>query len=585
MNNYTIQTHNGTEVPASIYQAQIFDKIINGSGNMVINAAAGSAKTTTIVNALRFIPEDKTALFIAFNNEIVATIKDEVDRKNTKISTFHSLGLSILKENKIIPEGSDPFEFKYINYIKNNISNITSFKETRSLGANAPTYINNIKMLVEYCRYYLAFTTKQIERVADLYDIVPIRDEFIVCRDVLLWGKNNLDTIDYTDMVWLPNVLNLSTKRYLYDWIFVDEAQDTSIMEQNLCEKCFKRNTRFVAVGDKSQQINTWCGATQEAIDNFEHKPNTEVLRLPISYRCPKAVVEYASKYGYIEAADGAEEGAVNFDVSVNEAQEGDMILCRTTAPLVDEYLHLLKCNKKVYLKGMDGIRSNYLSLIRSTKSEKIDVNCITVNGMFPMLYKHLFEEIEKTKKHFNIDDDDAMGYPTIYQLYDNIEGIKAIAQGLVDVNELIDKINMIFSGSEKGGIILSTVHKAKGLEANNVFILYPSLMPFGLAHKPWELEAEKNLQYVAYTRAKKTLNFITEPKNAWRAKYASSVNLKSILNDIKTKINYNSSLNIKEGNIEMHIGQPKVLGENAPMVTTPKQNKVKGGLKFRNLM
>lgn len=585
MRNYTIQIHNGAEVPASVYQSQVFDKIINGSGNMVINAAAGSAKTTTIINALRFIPEDKTALFIAFNNEIVATIRNEVDRENTKISTFHSLGLSILKENKVIPEGSDPFEFKYINYIKNNISNITSFKEIRSLGTNAATYINNIKMLVEYCRYYLAFTTKQIARVAELYGIVPIRDEFIVCRDVLLWGKSHLDTIDYTDMVWLPNVLNLPTKRYLYDWIFIDEAQDTSIMEQRLCEKCFKRNTRFVAVGDKSQQINTWCGATQEAIDMFEKKPNTEVLKLPISYRCPKAVVDYASKFGYIEAADNAEEGAVNFDVSINEAQDGDMILCRTTAPLVNEYLHLLKCNKKVYLKGMDGVRNNYLSLIRSTKSEKIDINCITVDGMFPMLYKHLFDEIEKVKYHFNIDEDDAMSYPTIYQLYDDIEGIKAISQGLVEVNELVDKINMIFSGDAKGGIILSTVHKAKGLEANNVFILYPSLMPFGLARKSWELEAEKNLQYVAYTRAKKTLNFIEEPKNAWRAKYASSINLKGAINDIKTKMNYNSTLNIKEKNIEAHIGQPKILGEATPIVNTPKQTKVKGGLKFRNLM
>ena len=68
--------------------------------------------------------------------------------------------------------------------------------------------------------------------------------------------------------------------------------------------------------------------------------------------------------------------------------------------------------------------------------------------------------------------------------------------------------------------IYLSTVHRAKGLECNNVFILCPSLMPSKLARAEWEIESEKNIVYVAWSRAKNTLNFISEqefpPENGY---------------------------------------------------------------------
>ena len=55
----------------------------------------------------------------------------------------------------------------------------------------------------------------------------------------------------------------------------------------------------------------------------------------------------------------------------------------------------------------------------------------------------------------------------------------------------------------------MSTIHKAKGLEADNVFILNKNLLPSKYVKQDWELEQEKNLEYVAITRTKKTLGFI----------------------------------------------------------------------------
>ena len=66
-----------------------------------------------------------------------------------------------------------------------------------------------------------------------------------------------------------------------------------------MVDKCFKRATRFIAVGDPKQQINVWCGATQEAIDNYLQRANTKHLTLPISYRCPIKIIQKAKQYSY----------------------------------------------------------------------------------------------------------------------------------------------------------------------------------------------------------------------------------------------------------------------------------------------
>ena len=104
--------HGDVVFDASEYQCRIFDRIENGSGNLVINASAGSSKTTTIVNALRYVKDGKKVLFIAFNKDIVETIKSKVDRPLTYISTFHALGRSILVENGVIEKDSEQDEFK-----------------------------------------------------------------------------------------------------------------------------------------------------------------------------------------------------------------------------------------------------------------------------------------------------------------------------------------------------------------------------------------------------------------------------------------------------------------------------------------
>ena len=525
---------------SSAYQKAIFNEIAHGTGNMVITAAAGSAKTTTIENCLRFIPEGKRKLFLAFNVSTVDKLKSEIVNSDAKIMTFHGLGNRILRENGKITEETNIDEFKYSRYIKQHIDELTTYGETKSLGVEGIPYITNIISLCNYARYYMAMKIKEIAAVAEIYGLVPVRDEYDVVRKVLIWGENNIESIDHTDMIWLPNILNLTTKRYLFDFIFIDEAQDTTLAHQDLVDKCFGRGCRFVAVGDPLQQINVWCGATEKAIERYENRPNTKEILLPISYRCPKKIVEMAKKYSpNIRAQENAIDGEIRYDVSANGAKPGDMVLCRIISKLIEQYLSYLRSNKKAFLKGSDAVRSTYLEMISRIDAEKIDAKCRTKNGLIPQLYRLYFDRLKEIEERFNIDEDEAIYHYESLNLYDNIEAIKVLSEGLTRVDELVDKINIIFNGDENDAIILSTVHKAKGMEADNIFILCPSLMPSQLARKEWEVQAERNLLYVAITRSKKTLNFVKEEESGFYKNFVNARAMKGDIERIRAKIKY----------------------------------------------
>ena len=72
---------------------------------------------------------------------------------------------------------------------------------------------------------------------------------------------------------------------------------------------------------------------------------------------------------------------------------------------------------------------------------------------------------------------------------------------------ELMRAIIDLFS-DKRAKVWLSSIHKAKGLEADRVVLLHPHLLPHPNAKKPWEKEQEANLKYVALTRAKQGLTF-----------------------------------------------------------------------------
>lgn len=495
----------------SEYQKKIFEFVTKGTGNAVINAKAGSGKTTTLVEAMKLIPEKEKVLFVAFNKAIEQELTSRLtDYKHVEVKTYHGLGFSLLRNSSGKYKNVRINEYKYNVYINNNI---TFFAPEHIINNknDVRIYKSNLKSIIDFVRFNLAQSKNEIKEICEKYDITPIANEIDIVPQILEWGKSNVDEIDYTDMIWLCIENELKNNFFKYDYIFIDEAQDSSIMQQALIKKCYKRGTRFIAIGDDYQCINAFAGADQDAFEKLQSQPNTKILTLPITYRCPKIIVDYVRRnIGVdIKASENAIEGEINYDVNPYIPKDNDMVLCRNTYPLIKLYMKYNRINKKSYLKGRN-IGEMFKTLLSQINQDYLSVDMMC-DGVFPRLYERLFDTINKEIETTGIDYEDVVNTQRIMDLIDSIRALEVLSEGLTTKEDLISKIDVIFSDDDKEGVCLSTIHKAKGLEADNVFILCPSLMPTKYAKKKWEQIAETNLNYVAVTRAKKTLNYISE--------------------------------------------------------------------------
>lgn len=492
----------------SPYQEKFFDWVEHGVGNAVIEAFAGSGKTSTAVASMQLIPKTQKCLFIAFNKSIADELNERIkNRSNCVARTTHSLGFLMLRRNL----GSDieVDEYKYRKYLKSNLGELTTTCGEIRTKQQVEEYIENISSLIDYSRYNLAQSEKEINEVATKYSIPVSFDECVVAQKCLEWGKENTDTIDYTDMIWLPVELSLKPIGLTYDWVYLDECQDTSLCAIQLFLKCIKRGGRFVAIGDFFQSIYAFSGASEEAFNFMKDYPNTTTFELPVSYRCPKKVISFANLLvPKIMAKEDATEGAIVENCHVRDIKEGDMVLCRTKAPLIKLYVKLLRKNVNCYIKGQD-IGANLIKTLEKIKTEELNTN-LEKEGVFTQLYDNLFTERNNLMQKRGLDYDDATLSSFIMEKYDTINTLLTLAEKCKTKTELINHITEIFQEQTKG-VCLSTIHKAKGLEADNVYVLCKSSMPSKLAFKDWEKIQEHNLMYVAYTRPKKLLGFISE--------------------------------------------------------------------------
>ena len=519
-----------TEFTYSKYQKDIFDFVKNGQGNAVVEASAGAGKSTTLIKCLDFIDEDKTILMSAFNTDIVSVLKRKTkDFTNVNCATLHSIGRTMLQRN--YPKNELTLdELKYKSYLNTNIKSLSSI-DTYSLSKkDFGRYMKNIETFVNFGRAYLCQTVKDLDIIEDRYGIDTVADEKEVALDVMEYGKTDLSKIDFTDMIWLPNVLFCKPIGMKYDWIMLDEVQDLSVCQREIILKCRKINTRMILVGDKKQCIFSFSSADPQSFEKLKDIPNTITLPLSISYRCAENIVNFAKKLvPSIEPNDDGRHGEIKYNTQIDDIQDGDMVLCRNNAPLMQVYVDLIKQGKKCFIRGKD-IGLNMKNAVKTTGMDTLNVK-LDKDGVFVRLYDELFDAINDIMGKYNVTYADAVETSFVARKLDIIKALETLSNNINTSKELIDKISDIFSDKKKGGISLSTIHKAKGLEANNVYIVCNSLMPSEMAKKDWEIEQEYNLMYVAYTRAKNILGFVDETNfETFKRNTNESVNhLKSI--------------------------------------------------------
>jgi superfamily I DNA/RNA helicase len=223
-------------------QQDFYDFIVNSDKNAVIDAVAGSGKTTTLVESTKLIPKDKTLLFTAFNKSIAKELKERVSGDNITVSTVHGLGYNILslyfnpeidnlKYNKLLYEialnNKEALnKYNFTTTIKSYVKKIYDIFKNKDV--EIKQYNKNVIAISNFGRlFYINLENKQkgikeLNKIARDYGLQNSDDESQIAFYLIKIGASITSKIDFTDMIFLPVLLNLQTQKY--DYVYVDEC-------------------------------------------------------------------------------------------------------------------------------------------------------------------------------------------------------------------------------------------------------------------------------------------------------------------------------------------------------------------------
>lgn len=485
----------------SPYQAAIFNFVTNGSGSAIVEAVAGSGKTTTITQAVKLIPANQTVLMLAFNKTIAEELNSRINLPNVEVKTFHSLGFSAYKDTHGSRVKMDNNKlFRLINDLVDN-SNLSE-EEAAGIG-----YISKVVKLGKSAGIgtsILENTEGNWAAVMDHHDVGAMDDcldltaIIPICQEILHRSNALKSIIDFDDMIYLPVQQGLKFRKF--DWVFVDESQDVSHTQRLMLKALMKPTSRMIAVGDPCQAIYGFRGADSTAMAGIAKEFSAVTLPLSISYRCPKTVVAEAQKWvSHIQASPTAIDGSVTRvdKYSAKDFSPTDAILCRNVSPLVKFAYALISRGVPVNMLGRD-LGRGLCTLIKNLKAKSVS----DLGNKLDIWVQN--ETIKLAGKQGN-----ESKIESINDKFDCINIFIDQATPEMTVSDLLTKIDSFFSDEPNGNITLSTCHKAKGKEFDVVTILDENKFLPKWATKTWMKTQEQNIIYVAVTRARQELRFI----------------------------------------------------------------------------
>ena len=475
----------------SKYQIAIYKAFQLTKKNISISAVAGSGKTTTLLQLLSFIPDGSTSLFLAFNNSIVDELKERNKKENVNIMTIHSCGWrAILK--------------RYGNKVKMNPNKCIAKTEKVLNEINIDSkrkgyFFYIIPKILDLMRCNLCEnTTEAIGKLILHYDLNVEEEDIKVAQLAYKYLLKDRHQFDFMDMIFIP-VIDDMVRLSKYEYVFCDESQDFSLCQHEFIKRCIGRNGRLVTVGDPNQAIYGFAGADANSYNRLS-EINGATIKMPLSvcYRCGKKIVYEAQKIvPEIQFSDKAIDGDITYEGSLQEIRRGDWVLCRNLRPLVQTYLWLLKNRIKSRIRGKD-IGEGILALIQKTGAKTMEQLEVSLR----LEEEKLIEKLKKKGVRH------PAYHPKMELLQQRIDVIECLSGEVCSVKELKAVISDIFTDDVKG-ILLSTIHKAKGLQNKRIFFLCPELIPSKFATMDWQFEQEMNLKYVAITRAEEELIYV----------------------------------------------------------------------------
>lgn len=481
-------------------QVLIFNWFKDGEGHLVVRARAGTGKTTTIIEAIGLAPEEKI-LVCAFSKDIARELVERIkafNRYGIQALTLHGVGYKFCARNWQGIEVDDHRGERLARQV---------------LGDEAPDEIVKlVTNLASVAKGACPFPT--LETLQDLaveHDLLPSEEweeegwtfsrvGTAVMNAMTLACKRD-GFVDFDDMVFVP--IRNKWARGWWDLVVVDEAQDMNASQLLLARAVCSRGGRIAVVGDDRQAIYGFRGADSGSIDRLKRELNATELGLTVTYRCPKSVVALAAKIvpDYV-AAPTAPEGQVTtigYEKLVEAASEGDFVLSRKNAPLAKTCLKLLKAGKRAKIAGRDTVGKGLIALVKKMKGKSIPHFLERLNTWEK-------KETERALKNTN----EKLAQSRVDFVKDQKATLESLCEGMAGVKELEARISALFTEVKRDDgkasyILCSSVHRSKGLEAERVFV-------FGETLRNDDIE-EKNIHYVAITRAKAHLTWVTDVK------------------------------------------------------------------------
>lgn len=474
-----------TDVIYSAEQIAIFGWFETGTGHLVVKARAGVGKTFTIVRGMVMSSAAKI-LYLVFNkkNQIEAQEKIKDPRVDTR--TEHSHGFRCIKRVWSNAQPDDAVEMDRIIDACPGIPEEPAQAVEKLVAFAKNTFIAPSKADLENLANERAIFSAEEENGWTVAKLAAVAFDALAAAKV----RDSQGRVSFNDMVWLPVAMNWV--RPEFDLIVVDEAQDMNMPQLEMAVRACNEGGRICIVGDDRQAIYGFRGAAQDGMDLMKTRLNAATLGLTTTYRCPKSVVAIASEIVTdYKAADSAPEGIVdeiNLCALNQSLQVGDAVLSRLNAPLVSTCLGLLRNGVPAKIEGRD-IGRQLIGMVRKLKAKSV-----------PDFLKKLNTWGDKQIKRVSVGRN---AESKVALVRDQVECLSAIAEGANSIFDIETRLNNLFAdvGGNKAFVVLSSVHKAKGLEWNRVFLLSGTF-------RKNKGQEEANIYYVAVTRAKKHLTF-----------------------------------------------------------------------------
>lgn len=456
--------------------------------NLLLNALAGAAKTSTLVMIAEALPV-QPILSLAFNKRIAVEMEKRLPG-HVSCRTLNSIGHRVWQQacsKKLVvdPKKSYSILKGLIDALsrKDKSEAYETFSETLKLvgAAKMAGYIPNgvyphAHRLIS-CTNFWGFQDEDVEDISRSLVDRTLQESIRLAYN---------GSLDFDDQIYLPTLFGGTFPRF--PLVLVDEAQDLSALNHAMLEKLV--TNRLIAVGDPWQSIYAFRGALSSSMATLRDRFTMREMNLSISFRCPRAIVERARfRAPHMQWAETAIEGEVNAPTEWTHQMvpDGAAIICRNNAPLFRLAFQLIRSGRGVTVVGSD-IGPALVKALKKLGPE--DMTYEQANAAIDQWEK---ERLTKAKGKATVKDK-AECLRVFVNIGGNLAGAIAYAES-------------IFKSA--GPIQLLSGHKSKGLEFDSVFHLDPHRIPSPYAETDEEIEQELNIRYVIETRAKKSLTLI----------------------------------------------------------------------------